>query len=91
MSKTATFIKDLRGFRGRARLYRLDPPAPDYDGNPREYVVVSAVDAMFSGPETYIFPASAEGEVVDWLEMDGSFQGDLDHERALANAGYTVR
>jgi hypothetical protein len=94
--KTARFIRDV-GWKGDARLYRVDPPMlthswGDEDASPteHEHVIVSAVVAMYSGPETYIFPATAEGEAVDMLEMDGSFRGALDHEQALRNAGYEV-
>jgi hypothetical protein len=78
------------------RLYKLDPPIsePDWEDedviNQHEYVVVSAVVACIGGPETYIFPADENGEITDWGELKGSFQGALDHELALANAGYTV-
>src|SRR4030042_1439614 len=97
MKKTATFIKDLDGFKGEARLYKVSPPVKwggDYDGGDTgetKYLVVSGVYAMFSGPETYIFPADENGKVVDWGELDGSFQGGIDHVRALENSGYTVR
>ena len=80
---------------GDQRLYRLDPPIVKeswYEDDPEEryeYVVVSAVVA-YSGPETYIFPADKDGNITDWGELDGSYRGGMDHEAALANAGYTV-
>ena len=49
-----------------------------------KYVIVSAADAMFSGPETYIFPANKDGEIVDWGELNGSYKGGYDHDKALA-------
>lgn len=85
----ATHMKPVDGMRGDARLYRLDPPLADYDGDVHEFVIVSAVVAD-SGPETYIFPADESGKITDWLEMPGSFKGALDHVAALANAGYEV-
>ncbi len=93
--KTATLIKArLANFTGDANLYRLDPPLTDvdWDGNEHshEYVVSSATVAMFSGPETYLFPADKDGEVTDWGELDGSYRGGLDHEEALRGAGYEV-
>lgn len=101
----ATKVRDLDregGYGGRAALYRLAPPVkfttwdPDAGGckemeKTAEFVVVSAVVAMYSGPETYIFPASPEGEVTDWGELNGSFRGALDHGEALRRAGYEVR
>lgn len=55
-----------------------------------EYVVVSASNVPFSGPETYIFAADEDGKIVRWTELDGSFRGELDHEKALRGAGYEV-
>lgn len=85
--KTATFVRKVES---RAdvdqRLYKLSDPL---DGN--EYVIVSGTNVMFSGRETYIFPSNEAGEIVDWLELDGSFSGEIDHAQALENAGYEVR
>ena len=36
-----------------------------------EHFVVSHVVVPFSGPETLVFPADAEGEITDWLEIAG--------------------
>jgi len=84
-AKTYTFVKELPGWAGDARLYRLSEPLEGH-----EYVVVSATDVVFSGPETYIFASDADGEVTNWGELDGSFRGAKDHEAALAGAGYAV-
>ena len=84
--KTAIFVKSLIGFSGEARLYRCDPPMEGH-----EYVVVSATGTFYGvGPETYIFPGDANGEVTDWGELDGSFRGGFNHEQALSNAGYDI-
>lgn len=82
--KNAKFLKHLDGFTGDARLFELDPPL---DGS--TFVVVSATTVL-GRPETYIFPADENGSVINWGEMEGSFQGGKDHTRALANAGYEV-
>lgn len=76
-------------FSGDARLYRLSAPVSHEEGV-TEYVIVSAADVMFSGPETYIFPADADGNVISWLGMPGSFRGAADHEEALRRAGWAV-
>lgn len=95
----ATYIKDQNDFQGDARLYRVDPPmkgerfdddTDKYETATHVYVIVSAVVAFGQGPETYIFPADAEGKVTNWGELDGSFKGGLDHARALQYAGYTI-
>lgn len=88
--KTATLVRKINGWQGDARHYRLSEPLEDYDGNKHNDVIVSAVVALYSGPETYIFPATPDGQVVNYGELDGSFQGGLDHVRALTNAGYEV-
>lgn len=87
----ATLVRKLDGFQGDARLYRCDPPMPnDEDGGRSEYVVVSAARVPFSGPETYIFAADANGKVASWRDLPGSTRGVLDHAQALATAGYEV-
>lgn len=92
--KTATFVRDLEGFSGDARLFRLSEPV-GYDRDcdtweftkRTEFVVVSAA-IVFGGPETYIFPANEDGEILNWAELGGSEQGILDHWEVLRNAGY---
>ena len=82
----ATFIRAVEGFRGDARLYRL---TPTLDGC--KFVIVSATSLPFiGGCETFIFPASSEGEVTNWGELDGSYKGGMDHIEALKRAGYSV-
>ena len=75
------------------RHYQLEPPVTctdPWDESERtiKYVVVSATFAEFTGPETYIFEADKDGEITNWVELDGSFQGEKNHNRALANIGY---
>lgn len=96
---TATYVKTVgnQSYPGDARLYKLDPP---YNGDDpytgesvfAEHVIVSAipVSGFVRTPETYIFPATETGEVTDWGELPGSFQGDMDHERALTGLGYQI-
>lgn len=88
--KTATFVCNVAGMRGDARLYELSEPHEGYGVDPTSRVIVSAVVAPLTGPETYIFAAGDDGRVSDWGEMPGSFQGALDHEQALRGAGYEV-
>lgn len=85
MKKTAKFIKDKISEVGAIqRLYKMTPPLEGH-----EYVIVSAVNAMFSGPETFIFPADENGKITNFFELDGSFKGSLEHKEALDNAGYS--
>lgn len=95
--KTATEIRRLKDFTGDARLFQLSEPMPwDYDWETEQnkaltsFVVVSAASMMFSGPETYIFPANEAGEVINWGELEGSYRGGLSHRAALLNAGYVI-
>lgn len=96
--KTATLIKNLPTSKTGAMqaLYLLDPPIRE-EGYTEDdavliwkYVVVSAVNARWSGNETYIFPANEKGEIVSWSELEGSIKGTRSHAEALANAGYTI-
>lgn len=93
--KTATFVKDLSNkFTGRAFLFKISPPMKSWSEKKFEYwryVVVSAVVAPFSGPETYIFPADKEGNVDCWLELDGSQRGTMSHREVLEDLGYVVK
>lgn len=101
---TAELIKDCsKNFSGTARLYKLSESVPygwlDWEDEEAgidnrettEYVIVSAAVVMFTGPETYIFPSNKDGDIVDWGEMDGSYRGDLNHQRAIENAGWELK
>jgi hypothetical protein len=86
----AKYVKNLLGFTGDARLFSLNEPIAYGNDKHTDHVVVSAVVAYGSGPETYIFPADAEGSVLSWCELDGSYRGGLDHEEAIRQAGWEV-
>lgn len=97
MIGTARLVEDFGpSKKNPTRANRVDPPMSSYSWDEDEetqkfeFVIVSAADVIFSGPETYIFGADAEGKVLDWGELDGSFKGALDHEQALRRAGYEV-
>jgi hypothetical protein len=87
--KIAQFLSKVVSSKGDARLYRMDPP---FLGN--DYVVVSALPASSFGsrqsPETFIFASDANGLITDYVQLTGSFIGDMDHAKALKNAGYTI-
>ena len=92
-TKTATFVRKLNTFRGDARLFAVQPPVIYGYGDEQGYadfVVVSTVNALYSGPETYIFPADSTGQVLDWGELDGSSRGRIGHAEVLRIAGYEV-
>lgn len=93
--KTAIFIRVVSEVHSGARLYSVSPPMVGYawdDKDPplHDFVVVSAVNVVFFGPETYIFGSNAEGEMGCMMELPGSFKGALDHAQALENAGYAI-
>lgn len=90
MSKTATAIAELSRWRGEATLYALSTPMPDYDGGLTHYVIASAVIVPGSGAETYLFAADAEGRVLSYMELPGSYRGGLSHKEALERAGYRM-
>jgi len=101
MTKTATYVKTMEGRPEHIHqiLYRCDPPMEydhynqdtgEYERRYAEHVIVSAIFALFSGDETYIFPADSGGEITSWGELVGSFRGAQDHDRALERAGYEV-
>lgn len=87
---TARFIKVVEG-PGEKALYELNPPTNrSLDRGSARFVVVSAVNAPYSGAETYIFAADEYGNVIDWSELEGSYRGGYSHAHALEGAGYTV-
>lgn len=90
--KTIKLIKYLpkEDWQGDARLYQCNPPMKDDRDNNHEYVVISATNVMFSGPETFIFSSDKNGKVTKWGELNGSTKGTLNHEKAIMNAGYTL-
>lgn len=94
MSITATLVREDppdSAHRGHWKIYRLSEPVPYWDTT-TEYVIASAVVVEFDGgrPEVYLFPANADGEIVSWGEMDGSLKDTLDHEAAVAAAGWVL-
>jgi hypothetical protein len=95
-TNTATYLRSLNREEGspvvEARLYRMAEPVR-YEDNGEcitRYVVVSASNVPYSGPETYIFPADDQGAVLNWSELSGSFKGALDHDQAIRNAGWEL-
>jgi hypothetical protein len=40
--------------------------------------------------ETYIFPADENGKITNYVELNGSYQGGTDHDKALYDGGYEV-
>lgn len=85
--KTAKLIEDnLEGFKGHAALYELNVPLEGH-----QFVICSTANDMFSGIETYIFPATEEGELIDYGELKGSSRGTTIHAQVLRNAGYTIK
>ena len=81
----AKLLKDVsENFKGDARLYELSEPLEGHSN-----VVVSAVSA-YGRPETFIFGSDEEGNITNWLELPGSFQGDINHNKALEGAGYII-
>ena len=90
--KTATFLKNLTDWKGKAKLYKLSEPVEADDSTMVDHVVVSAVVSEYDGmPETYIFPCDSDGEVMNFGELNGSYKGGLNHARALKGAGFKVR
>jgi hypothetical protein len=85
----ATFVKSVSEFAGYAELFRLEKLKKHRYVTFR-FIIVSTLDCAFDTnmPETNIFPANSKGEVLDWSELEGSFQGAVDISKALRNGGY---
>lgn len=85
--KIAEKIKNLDGWNGQASLYKLSEEVNWEDGNKTSYVIASSVNAMFSGPETLIFPATEDGTCLSYHEIAG-YRGGYDHGVAFDMLGY---
>lgn len=82
---TAKKLRKLEGWKGDARLYSLSAPVTYEDDRTTDHIIVSAVVALFSGPETMVFSADASGEPLSFLEM--AVACGLDHAAAIARLG----
>lgn len=91
MKKAAYLFQIRTAHSVDARVFVVSPPL---DGHQFVRVSASNFGATFlqdrSDPETYIFPCTPDGEVIDWAELDGSYRGGLSHARALEYAGYVI-
>ena len=85
--KSATAIKNVKESQGKACLYELSEPLGGY-----EYVVVSAVKSRLTDMdgETLIFGSDETGKIKSFLELPGSYNGGMDHQKALNDAGYDI-
>jgi hypothetical protein len=85
----ATFVKKADGFAEHAELFRLERPKTE-NGVRFQFIVVSTIKKApdTNRPETYIFPAYSNGEVLGLRELKGSFQGAMDISKALRDGGY---
>lgn len=82
----AEYISDVEGFLGDARLFKLASPVKWRADKPHTFhVIVSRVDAMFSGWETLIFPADADGNILEWGDLPGSARGNVSHLEAITD------
>jgi hypothetical protein len=94
----AYFLRDVSDdFVGKAKFYNMVPPIKGYifeDDRYIEraisYIIVSQAKGMFSGYETYIFPATPDGEVEDWSELSGSRKGFISPDDLLIELGYEI-
>jgi len=90
MEHTSTFVRKLEGWKGDAALYKVEPPVrySNYDDDEHEtdYVIASSVIALYTGPETLVFPADQDGEAINMLEIGGG-RGPLNHQWALSTLG----
>lgn len=83
----ATHKNTLR-WQGEVYLWELSEEIEYEQGKFTDWVVTSAANIMFYGPETYIFPCNEDAEVLCWSELEGSYKGGLDHYKAIRNAGW---
>jgi len=84
---TAEFVRELDGWKGHVKLYKLsDPVEFRYRGDMEttDHIAISGILAWDTGrPETFVFFCDEHGEVLSWLQAEGSLNGSIDHEEAL--------
>ena len=85
--KSEIAVKNVKETQGKACLYELSEPLGGY-----EYVVVSAVKGRLTDidGETLIFGSDETGKIKSFLELPGSYNGGMDHQKALNDAGYDI-
>ena len=93
--KTAKKIKRMNDWSGIAVLYRCNPPLIPFTSycqhrDRYNHVVVSSVETSAEGPTTSVFGSDADGNVLCWIELQGSARGIVSHRDALCAAGYEV-
>jgi len=96
----STFIRDLGE---RQKLWRLSEPSTYNDYSVRDASdnpikrpfdhVVTSVCAQFMTdlqgcPECYIFPADADGNILNWAELPGSQKQTTSHTLVLTDMGF---
>jgi hypothetical protein len=72
------------------RLYELSEPVEYADGRNTRFVIVAAINGILTGPETHIYPATKSGNVLDWSELPGSVQGEMNCDTALQRVGWKI-
>ena len=88
---TAQLLKDnLSGYKGRAALYRVNPPIRGWEDDESYSLVVLSTSEAFGHLETLVFPADENGQVTYWGELPSSRRNVASHQQILENAGYTV-
>lgn len=96
--KIATFIKNLEGFTGAAKLYKLSEPLSyneinTYGGVTELQVDYVVVHRITSKGETvsFVMPSSAIGYLVAWADLKPeATSNDLSFEKLVKSIGYTV-
>lgn len=84
---TATYVKDLEGWRGEAKLYNISEGITYDEDKHTNYIVISAVERFeyLYIHETCIFPSDLDGNILDWGELPGSQKNTTDHDLVLSN------
>ena len=90
-------LKVKENDKGVKKVFKLDPPlkSKDWDtGEDNDYIFVmaSGIHLAFDhgGPETYIFPCTSEGGVIDYCELEGSKRGFCDPDKVITDLGYRI-
>lgn len=54
------------------------------------WIDVLSLFAESGGAETFLFPSTKDGDILDWAELEGSVKGAWDCNLPLLNRGYQI-
>ena len=80
---TFLFIRNVSGWGGQAKLWNSNKYIAVPDAMEFTRHVVSVEITQNDHPRTFLYAVNAIGVTLDFAELPGSLDGELDHEKAI--------